>query len=88
MGRVTHPGCAQRALIVFVSVPGWVQWGGGAYLGSPSRVPRRRPQSGLLVPSTLLVMAVRSRSRRRPWQWAGVGIPDVVVGVSGARRCR
>ena len=38
MGGVTHPGCAQRALIVLVSVPGWVQWGWGAYLGSPSGV--------------------------------------------------
>jgi len=29
MGGVTHPGCAQQALIVLVSVLGWVQWGWG-----------------------------------------------------------
>jgi len=37
----------------------------GAYLGSRSGVSRRRPCSGLLIPLTLLVMAIQSRSGGR-----------------------
>ena len=61
-GWVTHLGCVQQALIVLVSIPGWVQWGWEAYLGSCSGVPRWHLCSRFLISLTLLVMAIRSHS--------------------------